>query len=150
MKRYPCRSRLSITYRDKGTGTYIIINLHHHFKHVHYVDVTMPPEAMEMIQAQVEWATPSDLMSKVREVFPNVSSAQVYNAWRALSETYWRRDDMQISSAQKLLAEFDDEVDIFEPTCIPEGVEILAWGMKKIAKPLTGKIVEIGMDATCM
>lgn len=110
----------------------------------------MPPEAMEMIQAQVEWATPSDLMSKVREVFPNVSSAQVYNAWRALSETYWRRDDMQISSAQKLLAEFDDEVDIFEPTCIPEGVEILAWGMKKIAKPLTGKIVEIGMDATCM
>ena len=49
-----------------------------------------------------------------------------------------------------LLKELGDKVDIFEPHHIPEGVEILAWGMKKIAKPLTGKIVEVGMDATCL
>jgi hypothetical protein len=30
---------------------------------------------------------------------------------------------------------------------IPEGVEMLTWGMKKTAGPLSGKIVETGMDA---
>jgi len=50
----------------------------------------------------------------------------------------------------KLLKEFGDEADIFEPKHVPEGVEILAWGMKKIAGPLKGKIIEVGMDATCM
>ncbi len=30
-----------------------------------------------------------------------------------------------------------------------EGVEQVAWVMKKIALPLHGKIVEIGIDATC-
>jgi hypothetical protein len=33
---------------------------------------------------------------------------------------------------------------------IPEGVEILVWGMRKIATPLKGKVIEIGMDVTCM
>jgi hypothetical protein len=74
----------------------------------------------------------------------------VYNAWRELSQTYWRRDDLQLPSAKKLLEEFQDEVDVFNPAGVSEGVEILAWGMKKIAAPLKGKVVEIGMDATCM
>jgi hypothetical protein len=40
-------------------------------------------------------------------------------------------------------------VDTFEPVSVPEGVEMLVWGMKKIAGPLTGKVFEIGMDANC-
>ena len=75
--------------------------------------------------------------------------AQVYKAWRAVSETSWRHDNLQIPSTRKLLAKFDDDVDIFEPENISEGTEILAWGMKKIAEPLKGKVVEVGMDATC-
>jgi len=48
-----------------------------------------------------------------------------------------------------LLAEYRDDVNIFEPVGIPNGVEMLTWGMKQIAEPLKGKVVEIGMDATC-
>jgi hypothetical protein len=33
---------------------------------------------------------------------------------------------------------------------IPEGVDILAWGMKKIAVLLKGMVIKIGMDATYM
>jgi hypothetical protein len=40
-------------------------------------------------------------------------------------------------------------MDIFEIENLLEEVEMLAWGMKKIAKPLKGNIVEVGMDATC-
>ncbi|KAF8887654.1 hypothetical protein CPB84DRAFT_1946602 [Gymnopilus junonius] len=90
MTHYPCRSHLSIVYWIKKTGqTYIIIDLHHHFRHTHYIDVTMPLEAMEIIEAQVEWATPSALLSSIQEAYPQISSAQVYNTWKAHSETHW-------------------------------------------------------------
>ena len=92
--------------------------------------------------------TPSTLETRIRKIYP-VSSAQVYNVWRELNETYWRRDELQIPSEIKLLKEFSNEADLFEPKDIPEGVEILLWGMKKIAEPLRGKILEVGMDATC-
>lgn len=103
---------------------------------------------MQMIEEQVAWLTPSAMASKVRAAYPEVSAAQVYNAWREHSQMHWRRDDLQLSSAKKLLTEFRDEVDVFEAVDVPEGVEMLAWGMKKIAGPLTGKVFEIGMDAT--
>jgi hypothetical protein len=151
MKRYPCQSHLLVTYGEKNMGNaYIIISLHHHFKHVHYVDVAMPLEAMQMVNEQAEWVMPSDLATIVRLAYPQVSTAQVYNAWKAVSETHWRRDNLQIPSTRKLLVEFSDDVDIFKPENVPDGAEMLAWGMKKIAGPLKGKVVEIGMDATCM
>ena len=108
----------------------------------------MPPEAMQMIQEQVEWLTPSAMATKVRSAYPNLTVAQIYNAWRALSQTFWRRAENQLESAKLLLTEYGNEVDIFELS-VPDGVEILAWGMKKIAEPLRGKVVEVGMDATC-
>jgi hypothetical protein len=74
---------------------------------------------------------------------------QIHAAWRKLSQQYWHRDNMQLPSAKKLLAEYRDDVDIFVPVGVPEGVEMLAWGMKQITEPLQGKVVEIGMDATC-
>jgi hypothetical protein len=139
-----------IKYHERDAGNAdIVINLHHHYRHVHYLDISMPPEATQMIKDQAEWATPSILAAQVRKIYPQISTAQVYNAWKALSEVHWRRGDLQIPSAKKLLGEFGEEVDIFKPQHIPEGVEILAWGMKKIAERLNGKIVEVGMDATC-
>jgi hypothetical protein len=151
MKRYPCKSRLSIKYRERNAkNAYIVIILHHNFRHANYIDVAMPEGATQMIQNQAEWGIPSTLVTQIRKSYPQVSSAQIYNTWRALSETYWRRDEHQIPSAIKLLKEFSNEVDLFEPKDIPEGVEILAWGMKKIAEPLRGKIFQVAMDATCM
>ncbi|KIK05393.1 hypothetical protein K443DRAFT_3879 [Laccaria amethystina LaAM-08-1] len=65
-----------------------------------------------------------------------------------MSQQYWRRDDLQLPSAEKLLADFGDDVDVFNPQEVPNGVEILCWGMKKIAEPLKGHCVEVGLDAT--
>ena len=31
-----------------------------------------------------------------------------------------------------------------------DGVEQLAWGVKKVSNRLQGKVVEVGIDATCM
>ena len=151
MKHYPCRSKLLITYQEKKAGNpYIFINIQHHFRHIIYVDIALPPEAAKLIEDQVEWFTPSAIVSKIWATYPQVSAAQVYNAWHELSQTHWRHDNLQLPSATKLLEEFKDEVDVFKPMRVPDGVEILAWGMKKIAAPLKGKVVEIGMDATCM
>ncbi|KAJ7625689.1 hypothetical protein FB45DRAFT_979820 [Roridomyces roridus] len=108
----------------------------------------MPPAAIDMIRENVEWLTPVAMVTKVQASFPEVSSAQVHRAWTQMSEIYWRRDEAQLLSAEKLLREYGDDVDLFTPTDIPEGVEMLCWGMKKIAGPLRGKVVEIGVDAT--
>ena len=89
------------------------------------------------------------MATKVRAAYPNLTIAQIYNAWRALSQTFWRRAEEQLESARKLLTENSNEVDIFKLSNVPDGVEILAWGMKRIADLLKGKVVEVGMDATC-
>jgi hypothetical protein len=141
---------MSITYRpDEDDTCNITVKLQHHIKHVLYIDVRMPPEALQMIQDQAEWSTPAAMSVKIQLIYSQVTTKQIHAAWRELSQQYWRRDDEQLLSAKKLLAEYGDDTDIFEPVGVPDGVEILAWGMKRIAEPLRGKVVEIGIDATC-
>jgi hypothetical protein len=65
-----------------------------------------------------------------------------------MSEILWKRDHLQLPSAETLLKEFVKDVDVFDVE-VPEHVEQLCWGMKKIAAKLKGKVVEIGIDATC-
>jgi hypothetical protein len=65
-----------------------------------------------------------------------------------MSETLWQRDKEQLPSAETLLREFGDDVDVFDIE-VEEGVQQLCWGMKKIGERLRGKVIEIGMDATC-
>ncbi|KAJ7697483.1 hypothetical protein B0H17DRAFT_870000, partial [Mycena rosella] len=108
----------------------------------------MPEAALDIIRENAEWSTPVELVGKVQAAFPAVSAQQIHRAWMEFSELYWRFDDAQLPSAEKLLQEHGDDVHIFEPEGVPEGVEMLCWGMKKIAGPLKGKIVEIGVDAT--
>lgn len=150
MKRYPCQSALLVKYkRNKNSGHDIFIRLQHHVSHVLYSDVRMPTEALQIIQEQAEWSTPSAMATKIQATYPQITTSQIHSAWREFSETFWRREEAQLSSARTLLAEFSNNVDVFEPVGVPEGVEILAWGMKQIAEPLRGKVVEIGIDATC-
>ncbi|KAJ7143889.1 hypothetical protein C8R44DRAFT_141341 [Mycena epipterygia] len=151
MKRYPCKSKLAIscrTAKDDDSRLRVTVQLEHAEKHVCYVDVSMPPGALDIIRESVEWLTPVAMVGKVQAAYPNVSAAQVHRAWTEMSEIFWRRDDAQLPSTEKLLAEFGDDVDVFKPEDVPEGVEMVCWGMKKIAEALKGKIVEIGVDAT--
>ena len=150
MKQYFCQSVLLVRYkRNKDGGQDIFIRLQHHVSHVSYSDVRMPPEALQIICEQAEWLTPSTMAAKIQAAYPHVTTNQIHSAWREFSETHWRREDAQLPSAKTLLAELGEDIDIFEPAGVPEDVEILAWGMKRIAEPLRGKVVEIGIDATC-
>ena len=151
MHHFECGSSLNITCQkvDKEASECImVINLRHNINHTPYYDVAMPPEALKIIQNSIEWLTPVSLVVKIQSMHPNVSSKQIHSAWSAMSETIWKKDEQQLPSAEKLLTEFPDEVNVFD-LLKADGVEQLAWGMKKIATPLKGKVVEIGIDATC-
>lgn len=150
MKRYDCQSRLVVTCtRGASPSTQIIsVRIKHHEKHQPYFDVAMPPEAADIIRENLEWSTPSSIIPKVQAVYPQVTGKQVHKAWADMSEVLWKRDHLQLPSAKKLLQEFSDDVDVFEVN-VAEGVEILCWGMKKTLARLKGKVVEIGIDATC-
>ncbi|KAF7300749.1 SWIM-type domain-containing protein [Mycena kentingensis (nom. inval.)] len=151
MERFPCRSRLVIACHSWGVADAdehtIFINLRHCFRHDNYEDHSFPAAALAMVLAADEDVTPSALSRRIRKTF-KVSHAQVYNAWREKNEAIWRRDILQIPSARKLLAEFKDDVDLFEPKGVPDDVEILCWGMKAISTRLKGRIEEVAMDAT--
>lgn len=150
MKRYKCRSRLLISCREsEGSLSNVSVLIEHCIRHVDYLDVRMPDGAIEMIRDQADWATPVALVAKVQTSFPQVTASQIHAAWQQMSQVFWRRDDAQLPSASLLLKEYGDDVDQFDPKNVPEGVEILCWGMKRIAKPLKNKVAEIGLDATC-
>jgi hypothetical protein len=121
------------------------VQLKHAEKHICYTDVSM----LDLIRENFQWLTPVAMVSKVQAAFPMVTAQQIHRAWMEMSEIFWRRDDLQLPSAVKLLGEHSEDIDVFTPENVPEGVEMLCWGMKKIVGPLRGKIVEIGVDATC-
>ncbi|KAJ7916046.1 hypothetical protein B0H13DRAFT_2451203 [Mycena leptocephala] len=134
MKRYPCESKLSISCwarKDNEDQLDVTIQLKHAAKH-----------------DNIQWMTPVVMVTQVQAAFPNVTAAQIHRAWVEMSEPFWWFDDDQLLSTKKLLEEHTDDVDIFEPDDVPEGVEMVCWGMKKIATPLKGKVVKIGVDAT--
>ena len=150
MHRYECKSKLSIwckTNRRERTCT-ITIWLEHHKRHPAYYNIALPPEAAEMIRENLDWTTPSDMARKIQLAYPSVSTKQVHKAWTTMSETLWKRNSDQITSAKALLAEYEDDADLLTiPTM--DGVKQVAWVMKRIANALRGKIVEIGIDVTC-
>ena len=144
-------SKLNISCRKAGRGQTtrtITIWLEHHKNHTPYYDVSLPPEAAAMIRDDLEWITPSTIAAKIQAAYPTVSANQVHFAWTKMSEILWKRDAEQLPSVQALLAEFQEDADILG---LPEaeGVEQVAWAMKRIIEPLKGKIVEIGVDSTC-
>jgi hypothetical protein len=108
----------------------------------------MPPEAATIIRENLEWITPNAMLPKIQTMFPAVTATQIHSAWTIMSEILWKRDDLQLPSAETLLGEFSDEVNIFDLPKV-DGMEQLAWGMKKISNRLRGN-VEVGIDATCM
>lgn len=152
MIRYPCDSKLTVTCKEQRRSNDLLVSvtLKHTScpEHAPYYDVTLPTEALAIICECVDWATPNEILRRVQATFPQVTSGQVHGAWTRLSEVLWKKESEQLPSAKVLLEEFEDDVDVF-PVTTSEGVEQICWGMKKIAEPLRGKVVEIGLDATC-
>ena len=152
MHRYECKSKMSIlcwTNTSSGEKTRTVtIWLEHYKRHTPYYDVTLPLEAAEMIRENLDWTTPNEMVRKIQAKYPAVSNKQVHKAWTTMSETLWKRNAEQIPSARTLLTEYDGDADLLTIPAM-DGVEQVAWVMKRIANALRGKIVEIGIDATC-
>ncbi len=151
MHRYDCKSKLNVSCcaNPSKEDTYTItIWLEHHIKHIPYYDVSLPLEAKALIREDLEWSCPNEVAKKVQVTYPHITANQVHTAWTTMSETLWKRDIQQIPSVKALLGELGDDSAILDLPAI-EGVEQIAWVMKKIALPLQGKLVEIGIDATC-
>jgi hypothetical protein len=149
MSRYDCHSSLWVSCKITSGGQRLIsINLRHNINHKHYYDVSMPPGAAEIIRTSLEWSTPVSLVARIQEQYPSVTSNQVHSAWTTMSEVMWKRAKDQMESAKLLLEEYPDDVDVFHIN-VAEGVQQICWGMKRIANRLKGKVVEIGIDATC-
>lgn len=150
MKRFDCRSKLMISSISGilANTRVITVRIEHHDRHMQYIDVDMPLEALDIIRDNLEWSTPVSITPKVQAVYPNVTGKQVHKAWTKMSEILWKRDHLQLPSAEILLKEFRDDVDVFDIP-VADGIQQLCWGMKKIAGRLKGKVVEIGIDATC-
>lgn len=152
MHRYDCKSKLNISYRANprsGENTYkITIWLKHHKKHPPYYDVSLPPEAVVLIRENPEWFSPHGVAKKVLVTYPTITANQVHAAWSTMSETLWKRDRDPLPSVKVLLGELESDVALLDLPQM-EGVEQVAWVMKRVVSPLRGKIVKIGIDATC-
>ncbi|PVF90972.1 hypothetical protein CPB86DRAFT_676043, partial [Serendipita vermifera] len=106
----------------------------------------MPVEAIEFIHDNID-LTPTLLFSKITEHWQDVDRNQVYSAWSRRAEGLWRNDDDPVASVTALLKTWDGDVDLFD-LMLDEGIVAIAWGIKRIAKSLKGKVVEIAMDTT--
>ena len=151
MHRYDCKSRLNIscrTLQSKEGKRTITIYLEHHMKHTLYYDVTLPPEAAALIHENIDFHSPNEIAKRIMLTHPSVMANQVHAAWSKMSEALWKRDIDQVTSIKTLLGEYHNDAAVLELPKM-EGVEQVAWVMKKIVSPLRGKIVEIGIDATC-
>jgi hypothetical protein len=148
MDRFSCDSHLSITIQLVGTSRQAItVRLEHGTHHVPYYDVALLDEVATMIKENLH-LIPSILAQTIQKKYPQVTAQQVYRTWAVFSETQWKRNDNQYTSAETLLHEMENDVDIF-PIEAPSGVTALAWGVHKLAELVKQEVVEVAIDATC-
>jgi hypothetical protein len=151
--RHPCRSSLTISIRRPGNGTQeVSVRLRHHKRHVTYLNVSMPPQATELIATHLAVAKPIDLAQSIRDLpgCENVTSTQVYRAWKIMIEVLYRRDTAAIPSAIKLLDEYAAEgrVRRLEFTA-DDGVRAIAWALPELVDRVKEAVKEVSLDATC-
>ncbi|KAF9497385.1 hypothetical protein BDN71DRAFT_1481789 [Pleurotus eryngii] len=106
-------------------------------------------QVLDIVCKNLDNATPNKLVGQIQALFPQVTANQIHTAWTVMSEELWKQDNQQLTSAKLLMEDLSDDIEIFD-VVLEDGVEQICWGMKQIAWPLIGKVVEVGLDATCM
>ena len=149
LKRFECRSELLITCTSDGEAQTLRITLSHSQNHTPYFDVSIPPEAVDIIRDNIDWALPNDITGKIQSQYPHVTKKQITTVWTKFAQSSWKRNPKdQMDSAWQLLKEFSEEVDVFEVDG-EKGVDQLVWGMRMIAAKIGTSLVEVGLGATC-
>jgi hypothetical protein len=152
MDRFPCKSRLHIAISRRAGMQEISIRLRHDYAHEPYVNVAMPPAALQLITEHLGIAKPADLLPAVHRLSgcQHVTSAQVHRAWSELSQVLWRRDTDSTQSALQLLEEYAaDGRAVRLDITLPDGVTALAWALPEIADRVAKAVKEVAIDATC-
>jgi hypothetical protein len=101
-----------------------------------------------LIRENLEWFSPHEVAKKVLVIYPSITMTQVHTAWTTKSETLWKWNREQLPSVKLILGELEDDVAILGLPGM-DRVEQVVWVMKKVVLQLQGKIVKIGIDATC-
>ena len=150
LHRFACKSDLCISCTiTSPSHQRITLWINHLIRHPPYFDVSVLKEVIEMVRRDIDWALPNDLTRRAQQDYPAVTSKQIMTIWTKLAQELWKRKpESQLDSATILLQESDDVTDLFILE-VEEGVDQLAWGMKKITHLLGAGIIEVGIDATC-
>ena len=150
LRRFSCRSDLCIScIITSPISQQITVRINHSIHHTPYFDVSVPKEVVEMVRRDIDWALPNDLTRRIQQDYPAVTSKQIMTIWTKLAQELWKRKpENQLELATILLKELNDITDLFVLE-VDDGVDQLAWGMKKIACLLGAGIIEVGIDATC-
>ena len=149
LKRFKCQSELLITCTSNEAAQTLRIILSHSQNHTPYFDVSIPPEAVDIIRDNIDWALPNDIIGKIQSRYSHVTEKQITTVWTKFAQSSWKRNPKdQMDSARQLLQEFGEEVDVFEVD-EEKGVDQLAWGMRTIAMKIGTSLIEVGLDATC-
>lgn len=162
MKRWECGSKLTVRSKSIAYNRIqVTIRITHKHPHlddngawVPYYDVELPEAAIEIIRQNAECLTPSEIMKKIKPIYPAISTNQVNRAWRKVSKDLWCRDSDQLESAKKLLEEFSGsgtkDAELLE-VGQTEGVQFLAFAMPSMISQLqkVEAVAEIVIDATC-
>jgi len=80
MKRFECQGELLITCTSDGESQTLRVILSHSQSHAPYSDISIPPEAIDIIRDNIAWALPN-IIEKVQSQYPRVTKKQITNVW---------------------------------------------------------------------
>lgn len=114
LQHFKCRSKLLITCTSEDIQI-LHVNLSHSQSHTPYFDVSVPPGAIDIICNNINWALPNDVVGKVQLLYLQVTAKQITTVWTKFAQNSWKQNPKdQMDSAQQLLQEFSEDVDMFE------------------------------------
>ena len=87
LKRFKCQSKLLITCTSNEAAQTLRIILSHSQNHTPYFDVSIPPEAINIIRDNIDWALPNDIIGKIQSQYSHVTEKQITTVWTKFAQS---------------------------------------------------------------
>ncbi|KAJ3964227.1 hypothetical protein EV361DRAFT_856344 [Lentinula raphanica] len=147
MVRYNCSGRLNITMREDMPEEARIHFIH--CGHPPYVNIAMSLQHRKTIKEMKQYS-PSKIWDYILKQDPEteLTEKQVQTEWTRINEDHWRLDQDQVTSASKLLENFDQEKVEIIPITQRKGSSSIAFAFTKILDGIGSDIEEVLMDST--
>ncbi|CAD6937813.1 unnamed protein product, partial [Tilletia laevis] len=153
---HSCKSRLNIQLKPQSQLIHLDL---HHIGHKPYYDRSIPPIALEFIEARLD-STPGQIFQDMRSALPvetdKTTQKQVYYWWRQRSSAIWRPHDNAFLSAMASIQQDQTTAGSAPPSANVSarlieshgqvrGMMLLAEGL---IETLAASTIEISMDGT--